>query len=91
MKVVWDENKNRINKKKHGIAFEDAATVFYDPLLLTIDDPDHSWYEFRFVTIGRTQSGKLIVVSHTDTGIETRIFSAIKPSRKEREDYEKGV
>ncbi len=66
MKVVWDENKNRTNKRKHKISFEDASTVFYDPLLITLPDPDHSWYEFRFVTIGETKNGKLTVVCHTE-------------------------
>lgn len=61
-RIVWDEKKNKTNQTKHCISFAEAATVFYDNLALTVADDEHSWYEFRFFTIGMTETQKLIVV-----------------------------
>jgi len=60
--IVWDDRKNRINRAKHGVGFREASEIFFDPLAITVDDPDHSWDEFRFVSIGETKKRKLIVV-----------------------------
>jgi uncharacterized DUF497 family protein len=84
----WDENKASVNQAKHGVTFEEAATVFADPLSLTISDPAHSQKEDRFVTLGTSHNGKLLVVVHTDRGDSVRIISARRATRKERKNYE---
>jgi len=89
-RIVWDEKKNKINQTKHQISFAEAATVFFDTLALTVDDNEHSWYEFRFITIGETESQKLTVVFYSETDEEIRIISARKPTRNERLKYEEG-
>ena len=88
-RIVWDEKKNKINRTKHQISFEEAAVVFFDSLALTVSDSEHSWYEFRFITIGETKTQKMIVVFYTETEDEIRIISARKPTRTERLNYEK--
>ena len=86
----WDEKKARSNATKHGVRFDDASTVFADSLSLTILDPTHSSHnEERFVTIGQSHRGKLLVVVHTDRGDNIRIISARPASRRERRTYEK--
>lgn len=87
-RIVWDEKKNKSNQTKHRISFEEAATVFFDALALTVDDLEHSLYEFRFITIGQTKTQKLVVVFYTETDKEIRIISARKPTRVERLSYE---
>ncbi len=84
----WDSRKARTNIYKHRVRFEDAAGVFGDPLSLTIPDPLHSQAEERFVTIGRTPIGKLLVVVHTERRDNIRIISARPASRQERRAYE---
>ncbi len=86
--IAWNQQKNRTNKTKHGISFNEASEVFFDLLSLTVADEEHSWEERRFITIGETSAGKLIVVFHTETETEIRIFSARKPTRIERLSYE---
>jgi uncharacterized DUF497 family protein len=86
--VEWDESKNRLNQNKHGVSFEEAATVFLDPLEITIDDPDHAVSEHRFVSMGQSLSGRLLVVSYTERANRIRIITARKPTRRERSDYE---
>jgi uncharacterized DUF497 family protein len=73
---------------RHGVPFIEAATVFSDPLSVTYSDPDHSHDEKRFITIGLSSSGKLLMVSHTDRNDKIRIISARKLTRKERKQYE---
>jgi len=87
----WDPEKAEHNIAKHGIEFNEAATVFGDSLSLTIPDPDHSFGEQRYVTIGIEYSGRLLVVVHTDTKERIRIISARRASRAERNGYEKGT
>lgn len=87
-RIVWDGRKNRTNHTKHGVAFEEASEIFFDPLAITVGDPDHSWYEFRFVSIGKTKLQKLLVVFFTETDEEIRIISARRPTRSERISYE---
>ena len=86
--IVWDERKNRTNRTKHGFAFGEVASVFFDSLALTVDDPEHSWDELRFITIGETEGGQLVVVFYAETEDEIRIISARKPTRSERLAYE---
>jgi uncharacterized protein len=87
----WDLPKARTNLVKHGIAFEEAATIFGDPSSLTVPDAEHSLAEKRYVTIGRAFAGKLLVVVHTDRGDNIRIISARVASRRERKFYEKNT
>jgi len=84
----WDSRKARSNKKKHGITFEEASTVFADILSITIDDPVHSVDEDRFVTVGTSVKERLIVVVHTEHNDLIRIISARKATRHERKQYE---
>jgi len=87
----WDEKKARKNLKKHGVSFEEAATVFGDPLSLTIDDPLHSKHEKRFVTMGESIRRRILVVVHTERGDNIRIISARVATRRERRIYEEGI
>ena len=84
----WNPNKAATNKSKHGVTFAEAATVFAEPLSLTIFDPDHSKAEARFLLLGQSTFGNLVVVSHTDRSGTIRIISARKANRKERLQYE---
>jgi uncharacterized protein len=87
MRFAWDEEAAS-NLSKHGISFEEAATVFGDPLSDTFPDPDHSLEEHRFVIIGSSESGKILVVAHTDDGELVRIISAREVTNGERKSYE---
>ena len=88
MQFDWDPNKAADNETKHGVSFEEATTVFGDPLSDTYDDPDHSWEERRFLIIGTSEQGRLLLVAHTEEGEIIRIISAREPTRKERKLYE---
>lgn len=88
MEFEWDNDKARSNLAKHGISFQEAATIFGDPLALTFLDPDHSVEEDRFLSFGSSSDGHFLVVSHTDRGDRTRIISARRMTRKERKSYE---
>jgi uncharacterized DUF497 family protein len=90
MNFAWDPRKAAANLRKHGVAFEEAATVFRDTLSVTGFDPDHSVSERRFITFGLSNTGRLIVVSHTDEGLMIRIISARLATRQERKIYEEG-
>ena len=90
MHFDWDKQKAAGNLAKHKVSFEEAATVFGDPLSDTFDDPDHSAEELRFLIIGHSETGKLLFVSHTDDGEIIRIISARELTRGEREKYERG-
>ena len=72
----WDDAKAERNRKKHGVTFEEAATIFEDPLSLTIEDPLHSHGEERFIILGASAQGRLLVVVHTERGERMRIISA---------------
>ena len=73
LKFEWDENKNKINKSKHKVSFEEAKTVFYDVEALVIDDPDHSEDEERFIILGESSRANLLVVCHCYRVSETVI------------------
>ncbi len=88
MKFEWDRDKERQNIKKHRISFDEAVTVFYDPLSATFHDPDHSIVEDRFITVGYSPQGRLIVVSHTERGNAIRIISARLATILERKRHE---
>lgn len=88
LRFEWDAKKARSNAKKHGITFDEASTVFGDALSLTISDPVHSEAEVRFVTMGSSHRGKLVVVVYTERGDNIRIISARPASRRERKSYE---
>lgn len=88
MEFEWDQNKAVKNIAKHGVSFDEAATVFGDPLAVTYFDPDHSDDEDRFLTFGYSRNGVLLVVSHTDREDATRIISARRATRRERKIYE---
>ncbi len=90
MDFEWDETKAESNERKHGVNFREAMTVFADPLSITGDDPGHNDDEDRFLTMGMSVSGRLLVLSHTDRGDVVRIISARKATRRERKDYEDG-
>jgi uncharacterized DUF497 family protein len=87
----WDPDKAELNLKRHGVAFKEAATVFRDPLGITIFDPDHSEEEDRFITVGFSGSGRLLMVGHTDRGERVRIINARQLSRAERDAYEEEI
>ena len=90
MDFEWDDRKADANARKHGVTFSEAMTVFADPLSLTARDPDHSDTEDRYVTMGMSADGRLLVVSHTDRGERVRIISAREASGRERRAYEDG-
>ena len=88
----WDPHKANSNHEKHGIRFEEAVTVFRDPRALTIFDPDHSEYEERWITMGISKTGRLLIVCHAFQElnkdlVSIRIFSSRKATRKESDLY----
>jgi len=84
----WDKRKARSNLDKHGVSFEEAATIFGDRFSLTIPDLEHSLTEQRYITMGKALTDKLLVVVHTDRGDNIRVISARRASRRERKFYE---
>ena len=84
----WDEEKAQANLRKHGVSFEEAQTVFTDPLAMTIPDPDHSTDEARFIIIGESDKKRILVVAHTERKKKIRLISARKATRAERKKYE---
>ncbi|MBM3289228.1 MAG: BrnT family toxin [Candidatus Hydrogenedentes bacterium] len=88
MKCEWDNKKARQNVVKHAISFEEAVTVFYDPLSATFPDEDHSVRERRLVTIGCSSRGRLLVIAHTERQGRLRIISARKATAHERRRHD---
>ena len=88
MKFEWDPDKAEANLAKHGVSFEDASTVFGDPLAGTIADPLHSADEARFITMGHSAAGALVVVVHAERSERARIISARPATSAERKRYE---
>jgi hypothetical protein len=86
----WNARKAAGNLRKHGVSFDEAASVFFDPLSATGDDPDHSIEERRFVTFGKSSSGRLLVVAHVDREDKVRVITAREATRAERKLYEEG-
>ncbi len=84
----WDANKARLNLRKHGVSFEEACTVFDDPLFITFLDEEHSIDEERYITLGFSKMNNLLLIAHTDRGEHRRIISARKATKNERRFYE---
>jgi uncharacterized protein len=89
LEFEWDANKAKTNQKKHGVCFEEASTVFNDPLSINFDDPDHSVGENRYIIIGLSEQGRYLFVSHTERGNKIRLISARLVTSKERRYYER--
>ncbi|MGQ0833416.1 MAG: BrnT family toxin [Gammaproteobacteria bacterium] len=90
MRFEWDRVKAAVNLRKHKVSFEEASTVFADPLAATGADPDHSADEARWITFGRSDRGRLLAVAHTEADDTVRIISARSATRSERQIYEEG-
>ncbi|HKY40385.1 MAG TPA: BrnT family toxin [Polyangiaceae bacterium] len=84
----WDERKATANVRRHGVRFEEAATVFIDPGAREYDDPDHSQHELRFLLVGHSFAGRLLLVVHAEKDDTIRIISARRVTPREREAYE---
>jgi uncharacterized DUF497 family protein len=90
MQFEWDPEKAEANHRKHRVSFDEAVTVFYDPLSATFNDEDHSGAEQRLITVGFSSRGHLLIVSHTDRGDAVRIISAPRATAHERKKHEIG-
>jgi hypothetical protein len=90
MKFEWDANKAVSNLAKHRVLFDEAKTVFDDPLYVDFYDPDHSDDEERYLIVGESNRGRLLIVSYTERKDSIRIISAREVTRSEREAYEEG-
>ena len=88
MRFEWDSQKAASNFKKHRVSFDEAVTVFYDPLAATFGDPDHSDDEARFVTVGYSARGRLLVVGHAERRGATRLITARGATAHERKRHE---
>jgi uncharacterized protein len=91
LEFEWDPQKAESNRREHGVSFEEAESAFRDPLHVVIPDPDHSEREERFVLLGRSSAGRLLVVSHTERGRRIRLISARPATRREKRDYEESA
>ena len=90
MEFEWDPKKANSNLRKHQVSFEEASSALSDPMAATGADPDHSIGEFRYVTFGISELGRLLVVAHTEQSETIRIISARLASRREKKIYEEG-
>jgi uncharacterized DUF497 family protein len=90
MQFEWNPDKARSNLKKHEVSFNEASTVFNDPLSMTFPDPNHSYSEDRYVIIGLSSAGRILVIPHTDRADRVRIISAREATRNERRFYKDG-
>ena len=88
MRFEWDRKKAATNFKKHQVSFDEAVTIFYDPLSATFADPDHSVGEERFITIGYSSSNRLLVVTYAERGEAMRIINARTATAKEKRRHE---
>lgn len=91
LRFEWDPNKAEVNLAKHEVSFEEAMTVFADPLARIFPDEEHSVGELREIIIGHSAGQQLILVNFTSIDDRVRIFSARKATRRERKDYEENV
>jgi uncharacterized protein len=90
MPFEWDKSKAERNLSKHGVSFEEAKTIFDDPFYVDFYDPDHSEDEERYLIVGESKRGRLLIVSYTERGDAMRLISAREVTRTEREAYEEG-
>lgn len=88
MKFDWDDNKAARNENKHGVTFQEAATVFDDPYFVVLTDDDHSFDELRYWIIGESILGRVLLVVYTERGELARIISAREATKGEKEAYE---
>jgi len=86
----WEPEKDRTNQRKHGVSFAHAATVFGDPLYVDFYDPDHSTDENRYLIIGASKEGRVLIVSYTERSDVVRLISARDVTPTERKAYEEG-
>lgn len=84
----WDANKEKSNISRHDVDFTEAESVFYDPLSVTVADPDHSIEEHRFIDIGMSDKNRVLVAVYTEREEKIRIISVRKATPQERKDYE---
>lgn len=91
MEFEWNEQKAEVNLKKHEISFDEAKTVFDDPLFVIFADPDHSVEENRFIIMGESNQNRLLVVSFMERPPKTRLISARKATLAERKKYEEDI
>ena len=87
----WDRKKADLNLRKHGVGFDEASTVFGDPLALLMPDPDHSVGEMRYILLGMSINQRLLVVAFAERPPKTRLISARRATRQERRKYEKDI
>ena len=88
MRFEWNHEKAVLNFKKHGISFDEAVSMFFDPLAATFDDPDHSLDERRLITIGYSTQDRLLVVCHTERSGSVRLISARRATKREKKRHE---
>jgi uncharacterized DUF497 family protein len=88
LEFSWAERKALLNARRHGVRFEEAVTAFIDPLARVYDDPDHSEAEQRFLLVGHSLTGRLLLVVHAEKGDTIRIISARRPTPRERAEFE---
>lgn len=90
LRFEWDEEKAAANLKKHKVTFDEATTVFIDPLSITVHNPNYSVDEQRYIDLGSSEKGRVLVVVYTERGSTIRIISCRKATSSERELYEEG-
>ena len=90
MEFEWDQTKAAANVSKHAVSFDEAKTVFDDPLYVDFYNPDHSLNEHRYIIIGESEQGRLLMVSYTELGDTIRIISSRELTPAERKQYEEG-
>ena len=90
MKFEWNQDKAVSNLSNHGVSFDEARTVFADPLYVDFFDPDHSYNEHRYIIIGQSKENRLLLVAYTEREDAIRLVSAREATRKERKNYEEG-
>ena len=90
MEFEWEDKKAATNLAEHGVSFEEAKTLFADPLFVDFYDPDHSYDEHRYLIMGESQRRRLLIVSYTERRNKTRLISAREATPAERRAYEKG-
>ena len=90
MEFAWDQTKAAANVSKHAVSFDEAKTVFDDPLYVDFYNPDHSLNEHRYIIIGESERGRLLMVSYTEIGDTIRIITSRELTTAERKQYEEG-
>lgn len=88
MRFEWDGRKAESNRRKHRVSFDEAVTVFHDPLAATFSDPLHSEWEDRYLTVGYSAWGRLLVVCHVERDMALRLISACQATPRERKRHE---